>query len=61
MSGNRLPFVAGGIGRILSPASAGLGSVADHARAWRQLRVDGAKFCEVLVASESARSRAILG
>jgi hypothetical protein len=25
----------------------------------RQLRVDGAKFCEVLVASESARSRAI--
>lgn len=60
VSGERLQFVnAAGIGRILSPFGSGLGSLSHHASAWRQLRQGGAKFCEVLLASETAKGRAM--
>ncbi len=59
VSGDALQVVnTAGIGRILNPAAEGLGTLSQHARVWRELRLRGAKFCEVLLASDGAKRRA---
>jgi len=54
-----MPFVnAGGIGRILTSQPTEWGSLRQHARIWRQLSSEGAKFCEMLLTTPEARQRA---